>query len=563
MLILAGIIGFLCGLTSVGFKVVIHAFTKFAFQFTGHPLEVAHHTMWFLLPLVPMIGGLLVGPLSYYFPTETKSSGVPWIIRSAALEGGIIRPRTIGFRSLAAALTIGSGGSAGREAPIVQIGASIGSLIGQILRVSSERMRVFLGCGVAAGIAATFNAPIAGVIFSLEVILGDFDLRSFTPIIFASVIATATARGIEGDFPAFIVPAYESVSHWEIGFYMILGLICGLVARLFFLMEFSFQDFFEQKLKLHPMLKPALGGLLVGFIALGFPQIMGNGYETMNQVLSNRMIWHVAFLLVFLKMVATCLTLGSGGSGGLFAPSMFVGSMVGGTFGVAVHTLFPEITASPGAYALVGMGSVFAALMHAPLTNIFMLFEMTGNYMIILPIMISCIFATLVNIKFSPYSLYTEHLRRKGIEIVRGREVSIMNSIRVADVMNRDVTFIPENLPFRKILDLVTSSRSMYFPVVDEQNRMTGILSFQNIREVLFEEHLTDLVVAKDLITENVITLYPQETLNQALPKYFIKDVEQLPVVLKENERKVIGMLDRKEVMEAYKREVLKTEIKE
>lgn len=263
----------------------------------------------------------------------------------------------------------------------------------------------------------------------------------------------------------FNLPAYQSVSHWELGLYLLLGVLCGLVARLFFLMEFFFIEFFDGRVFLHPILKPALGSFLVGIVGLAFPQILGNGYEAMNLVLANQTVWYLAFVRIFLKIIATCLTLGSGGSGGLFVPSMFVGSMLGGTFGFVVHYFFPHHTASAGAYALVGMGSVFAALMHAPLTNIFMLFELTSNYRVILPLMICCTTATLVAPKFSPYSLYTEHLRRTGTEIMRGREGSIMSSIRLEDVVNREVTLIPENLPFKDILNLVARFQAMYFPV--------------------------------------------------------------------------------------------------
>ncbi len=558
LIVFAGLVGLGSGFGAVGFKWLISFFHNAIF-IKGHDLlGISPGLHQILLPLLPMAGGLLVGPLSYFFPTEAKGHGVPEVMESVALKSGVIKPRTVGLRALASAISIGSGGSAGREGPIVQIGAAIGSTIGQMLRVSGERIKILVGCGAAGGIAATFNAPIAGVLFSLEIILGDFNMRTFSPIVISSVIATATARAIEGDVPSFTVPPYELISHWEILFYIILGVFCGLIARLYVKTLYWFEDFFEERVNIPTILKPALGGLILGIIGIFLPQIFGNGYEAMGDALNSRMIWYMAFVLIFIKILATSITLGSGGSGGIFAPSLFIGAMMGGTFGALIHSTFPAITAPKGAYALVGMGSVVAAAAHAPMTTILILFELTNDYEIILPIMVSCIVSTFIARRLSLESIYTVKLNRKGISIDQGRDVNIMNSILVKDVMVDKVDTIPENTHFKELLEIVTRSKHFYFPVVDKRGLMTGILSFQDIRGMIFEHGLYNLLVAKELATENVVTVFPDNNLTEALEKFTSKGIEQLPVVKKENPGQVIGMLRRGDVINAYNQAVIK-----
>ena len=557
MLILAALLGFLAGFASTFFRWMIEFFESI-FSVKGFSLAgIPPQTYPFLLPLMPMLGGLFIGLICKYFPNAVKENGVHKVMYAVALNDGKVRKRTIASCAVTSSITIGSGGSAGREGPTVQIGAAVGSTIGQLLHLSTERMRVLVGCGAAAGIAASFNAPLAGVLFALEIILGDFAIHTFSPIIIASVIGTVTGRALEGNEVTFNVPVHELVHPTEIIFYLALGVLCGIVARLFTFMYFYIQQVFEEKLKTADIYKPAIGGLIVGMISIFMPQILGNGYDVMEQALTGQMFWGLAFLLVFMKIICTSITLGSGGMGGVFAPSLFIGAMVGTAFGSSVHFIFPTLSASAETYSVVGMGAVAGAVMQAPLTNILMLFELTNDYTLILPIMATCIAASYTYQRFTKHSIYMQNLLNKGINIRHGREASIMNSIKVQDVMSTDITTIAQEMPFRKILETISYSKNFYFPVLDNKGDMTGILSFSDIREVIFEEQLGDLLVAGELANPKVISLTPQQNLNEAMEIFSQLDVDQLPVVRSEDKLKVIGMLTRSEMMASYNRAIL------
>jgi CIC family chloride channel protein len=456
LLILAAVIGFLAGVASTIFRWMIESFdTIFSAQGLGL-LGISGSVIPFLLPLMPMIGGIFIGIICKFYPYAVKENGVHNVMHAVALKGGIIRPRTIASCATTSAITIGSGGSAGREGPTVQIGSAIGSSVGHFFHLSSERIQVMVGCGAAAGIAASFNAPMAGVLFALEIILGNFTIHTFSPIVIASVIGTATGRALEGNEITFSIPIHELVSATEIIFYLILGFLCGLAARLFTASYFFSYKLFDDKIRIPNFWKPALGGLLVGIISVFAPQILGNGYETMELALAGKLFWGFALSLVLLKIICTSLTLGSGGLGGIFAPSLFIGAMLGATFGSGLNWIFPGLTASPETYAVVGMGAVAGAVMQAPLTNIIMLIELTNDYSLILPIMSSCIVATYTYRALTGHSLYIQKLLKQGINIQHGREVSILNSISVKDVMSREITTIPEEMSFRNVVETIS-----------------------------------------------------------------------------------------------------------
>jgi len=557
MLLLAALIGFLAGLASTLFRWLI-GFFGVVFSPEGLAwIGITGSSVPLLLPLMPMVGGIVTGIICHFFPDAVKENGVHRVIHAVALKAGKIRKRTLLTCSTTSALTIGSGGSAGREGPTVQIGSAVGSALGNMFHLSHERVQILVGCGAAAGIAASFNAPLAGVLFALEIILTNFTIHTFSPIVVASVIGTATGRALEGNEITFHVPVHELVSYSEIIFYVVLGLLCGLVSKLFTIFYFKTSEIFDKKIHIPTPLKPALGGLVVGFIAIFFPAVLGNGYEFMEKALTGDLFWGLAFVLIFLKIFSTSVTLGSGGLGGIFAPALFIGSMLGAAYGTLVHAINPSFTASPETYALVGMGAVAGAVMQAPLTNILMLFELTNDYTIILPIMITCIISAYTFRAFDENSFYIQKLLKEGTNIQHGREVSILNAIKVKDVLSKDVTMIPEGMPFRKILETISISKNFYFPVVNRKGEMTGILSFHMVREMLFEEDLGDLIVANDLKVPSVKTLTPENNLNEAMEIFADLDVEQLPVVLKDDLNRVIGMVNRGEVVAAYNREVL------
>jgi CIC family chloride channel protein len=393
--------------------------------------------------------------------------------------------------------------------------------------------------------------------FALEVILGDFGLATFSPIVISSVVATAVSRHFIGNVPAFIVPAYELVSAWELPLYVILGFFCAFVAVAFSRVLYLVEDFFDG-LKFPEFLKATIGGLMLGILAIWFPHILGVGYGAIDLALAQKLSWWVMFFLIGCKIFATSVTIGSGGSGGIFAPSLFLGSMAGGFFGAIVHHILPAVTASPGAYSIVGMGAVVSGTTHGPLSAILILFEMTGDYKIILPLMIACIVTSLASRQLFKESIYTLKLSRRGVNIRAGREVNILKSIKVKDVMNAGVETIPENFSLGQIAERISKSKYNSFPVTDAEGNLTGILSFVDYRDHVFDENLKDLVVAKDLATFDLVTITQDDNLFNALEKITKEDFSLLPVVSPDNPSELLGVLTRRDIMGAYEKAVIK-----
>lgn len=518
-----------------------------------------------LLPLIPLCGMVLLIPLSLLFPGEINGYGFPKFLRQVNLEGGIIRFRTIALKIASCALTIGSGGSAGVEGPIAQVGGAVGSQFGQFFRVSGSRMKVFIAAGCAGGVAAMFNAPIAGVFFAAEIVLlGTYEIGSFAALVISSAMATVVSRGYYGASPAFPIPAYEIVNSLvEIPLYSLMGVVMGLVAVLHIYVFYLIRDRFAA-LTMHPQLKPLVGALALGVLAIGFPQIMGDGYHYLEEVLSGQGVLWVMVALVFLKIVATALTLGSGGAGGVFAPALFIGAVIGGAFGHVAHVLLPQYTANSGAYAAVGIGAFLAAATHAPLTAIFLLFEMTGNYLIIIPIMLSSIIGTVVAGRLNPDSIDTVDFSRVGIDLHEGREISVMKSIKVGRVVSEDVDFISEQANVDQLLTIFSMARdSFYFPVIDESGRMIGVVSLQDVKSILHDEELRLSAKVGNICTRKVVVLTPEDNLHTAMSMFDAKGLEEIPVVEDEDNRWVVGMLKRRDVIAAYNKEVLRRGISE
>ena len=557
MAALAAIVGIAGGFGAIGFRYLIEFFQAVSYGSEGNLLELARATPWYFRMWIPALGGLVVGCLVYFLAREAKGHGVPEVMEAVTLRSGMIRKRVVFVKSLASAICIGTGGSAGREGPIVQIGSAIGSSIGQVLRVSAERVRTLVGCGAAAGIAATFNAPIAGSMFALEIVLGDFGLATFSPIVISSVAATVVSRHFLGDSPAFIVPAYQLVSAWELPLYVILGLFCALVAVTFTTLLYRAEDIFDN-LKIPDYLKPVIGGLMLGLMGLLFPHVLGVGYPAIDLSLMQKLSWWVMFLLVAFKILSTSITIGSGGSGGIFAPSLFMGAMAGGFFGTVVHHIFPEVTASPGAYSIVGMGAVVSGTTHGPLSAILILFEMTGDYKIILPLMIACIIGSLASGQLLTDSIYTLKLARRGVNIKAGKEVNVLKSISVKDVMNPEVETIPENMTLGRLAEKISKSKYNSFPVVNSEGDLTGILTFVDYHDVAFDESLKDLVVAKEIATKNVVTVSLDDNLYNTMEKITLKDFSILPVVSPDNPSQLLGTLTRRDIYSAYNKAVIK-----
>ncbi len=561
ILTIAAGIGLLAGGMNIIFRTVLDAAHNLLFVGGRELLGIAKGgPQLLLLPLIPVAGMLLLIPLSLLFPGEANGYSFPRFLRQVNLEAGIIRLRTIFTKIMACSLTIGSGGSAGVEGPIAQICGTIGSQIGQHLRVSGSQMKVFIAAGCAGGVAAIFNAPIAGVFFAAEIVLlGTYAINSFAVLVVASAMATVVSRAYYGPSPAFPIPDYTLVNPWlELPLYSLLGLIIGLLAvahiRIFYLVR----DRFAQ-LGLPAQLKPVLGALGVGLLAIGFPQVMGDGYQYIEKVLAGGELLWVMLALIFFKIVATALTLGSGGAGGVFAPALFIGAVIGGAFGNLVNLLLPRYTATPGAYAAVGIGAFLAAATHAPLTAIFLLFEMTGNYLIIIPIMLCSMIGTTVARKINPESIDTVDFGRAGIDIHEGRETAVMKSIPVGRVLNEEVDFISEQANADQLLQIFSLAKDgFYFPVIDESGRMTGIVSMQDVKSILHDRELRLKSRVGDICTRQVAVLTPDDSLYTAMVLFDGKGLDEIPVVEATDNRWVLGMLKRRDVIAAYNKEVIK-----
>ena len=560
MVVVAVVIGLMGGFGAIFFRFAIRFFEGIFFGSWHYSLNYTLQLPWYVKLIAPAAGGLIVGPIVFYFAREARGHGVPEVMESIVLRGGAIRPRVMIAKVLASAVSIGSGGSVGREGPIVQIGSAIGSSLGQVLKVTGSRLRTFVACGTAAGIAATFNAPIAGALFAMEIILSDFGISQFSPIVVSSVAATVVSRHFLGDFSAFKIPHYELISVFEMIPYLLLGILSAFVALGFITVLYKTEDLFEG-FPIPELLKPVCGGLLIGGIGITFPHIFGVGYDTISLALTGKLAGYFMLFLVLLKVIATSITIGSGGSGGIFAPSLFLGACLGGFVGTIVHALAPTLTASPGAYALVGMGAVASGAMHAPITSILIIFELTNDYRIILPLMITCIISVLITTRLKRDSIYSLKLSRRGINLFQGQEVNVLRSLPVSRVMKTDFEQIRAATPLRKLMDLTVSSPHSNFFVVNDQNRLVGMISIHDIRRIIYEsDALESILIAYDLM-KPILHLTPTDTLDIVMKAFGEMNLDELPVVKGENGTQLLGTVAKDDVIDAYNKEVLKRDM--
>ncbi|HKJ91832.1 MAG TPA: chloride channel protein, partial [Longimicrobiales bacterium] len=446
-----------------------------------------------------------------------------------------------------------------REGPIAQIGAAIASSLGQRLHVSSTQLRTLAAAGAGAGIAATFNAPLAGALFGVEIVLGDFAVSQFSSIVLASVSATVVSRHFLGNTPAFAVPAHTIVSMWEAIPYSILGVVAAGVALLFMTTLYGLEDLFE-RLKIKPYLVTAVGGLMVGAIGIFFPQVMGLGYGVIESAVFGHVGIAMLLLLIPTKLLATSLTLGSGGSGGIFVPSLYLGAMTGGAIGTLAHMWFPGVTGTPGAYAMVGMGAVVAGATHAPLTAILIIFELTSDYKMILPLMAACMIATLITSRARPESIYTFKLIRQGVDVVQGQAMNVLKALHVRDVMTHDMVTVQEREPLGGLLSEVSARAFPYVYVVNQENRFRGLIELPALRDAVLQgDALRELLVAGELAREDIPTVTPEENLD-AVSRIFVgRNLEELPVV--DHEHRLMGIVAGHHLLDAYNRELMKRDM--
>ena len=555
------VVGIGAGLGAVIFRWLIEGVQALAYDGLGGLLKGIAP---FHLLIIPAVGGVIFGPLIYRFAREAKGHGVPEVMEAVALRGGRIRPRVAFVKALASSICIGTGGSVGREGPIAQIGSALGSTIGQALHLSDERVRGLVACGAAGGIAATFNAPIAGSIFALEVILSQFHAVNFGAVVISAVIADVIAQTFEGNLRAFAVPEYTLVSPWELVLYITLGAIAAVLSVGFSRLLYLSEDLWDA-IPFPEYLKPVIGGVLLGVVGIltfkgdgGFPRVFGVGYDSIGEALIGKLAIWVTFALFFAKLLATILTLGSGGSGGIFAPSLFMGAMLGSTFGQIANRFFPNITAPSGAYAMVGMAAFFSGAAHAPISAILILFEMTGDYSIILPLMLATVMSTLISRIISRESIYILKLSRRGIHLQQGQDIDVMQGVTVSEAMTTDVDVVPLNMPLQELANEFERTHHHGFPVVNIEGKLSGVVSIRDLERAQTAGSIEGKAVSDIATTEGLSVAYPYEPMWAALRRLGIHDVSRLPVVKRESSRELVGVVRRGDIIRAYHHAIIK-----
>jgi len=543
LLVLALAVGAGAGAGAVVFRWLITTFTE---VLSGHGDYAAAgsaanpHVPWlgrYFVVLAPVAAGLLYGPLVHLFAREARGHGVPEVMFAVARRGGRIAPQVAAVKALASALCIGGGGSVGREGPIVQIGAALGSTVGGAVRAPEARRRVLVACGAAGGIAATFNAPLAGVFFAMELILSDFAAQSFGMVVLSAVTASVIGRAALGDQPFLTLPAFSVHHLHEYLLFAVLGILSGAVGVTFTRILYLIEDGCDWAWRGPEWLRPAVGGLLLGGLLLVLPQMYGVGYPVLDNGVAGR--YGVAFLLVLMvgKMVATSLTIGIGGSGGVFAPSLFTGAMLGAAFGQALARLHPGLVGPSGAYALIGMGAVFAGAARAPITAVVIMFELTGEYTIILPLMVAIVLATGVSHLLSEDSVYTLKLRRRGVDLTSPAGSDRLRSVTVGEVMRPVSSTVPSGAPVAMVASMLEDSPYDQLPVV-AGDRYVGVLTTRAVAESLRDD-LGD-TTAGDLVVWPP-PLYTDITVEEALRDLETDRALALPVL--DRDDRFIGWL--------------------
>jgi len=525
-----------------------------------------------MLVLLPTIGAVVVGHITYFFAREAKGHGVPEVMDALYRKGGEIRPRVASAKAVASALTIASGGSAGTEGPIIQIGAAIGSSVGQALRIQRRQRGIVVACGVSAGIAAIFNAPIAGVLFALEIFLKDFSFRTFSPVVFSSVISCSVMHALRlEDVAIFEVQALRDVGYEFVGvelpLFLILGVLSALAAVVFIRGLYLTEDLAD-RIKFPEQFKPALGAIGLGITGMVYvwaagshqmPEFFGNGYPAIQATLGRDLFQMtiIGLLVLFaVKLLATCFTLGSGGSGGVFAPSLLLGATLGGAFGLTLAKLGVIHVSSANAYALVGAAALVAGTTHAPLTAIVMLYEMTREPKVILPVMFAAIIATAGAQFLLRDSIYTLKLRRRGVRVGTVTDLTILRRITVDEVDRLRAQCVHPEDPLQILIQVAGETDAVDFVVVDERGIYQGMVTGQDVRTALLQPEAVSLLLVGELLRSGVPTVTTRETLDVVLDKFARSDVESLPVADPTDSTHVEGLITRQAVMRRYQEEL-------
>jgi CIC family chloride channel protein len=562
--LLIGAVGVVGGLLGVATEGLIQGVQTVLWGSPGELLDVARKVNRWVVIAAPTCGGVLVGAIVWLSRRPVGGEGMAVLIEAVALSGGKIPPRPVLWNALGAIATVGSGGSLGREGPMIRLGAMISSWLGQRLGLPPHRVKILVGCGAAAGLAATYNVPIGGALFAMEVILGNFALEIFGPIVASSVIATVIARSVVGNAPLYAAPGYTLTNGWELLPYAGLGIVGALASLTFMFGVEGGRKLFQRLAFLPQPLKPVVGMSLLGVLGLYIPYALGRGYGTINLTLTEKLHLpthpELTILLLLLlaaaKLLATALTSGGGGSGGLFTPSLCFGALVGSAYGYAAHWFWPHLTSHHyGAYAAVGMAAVMAGTSHAPISAILILFEFTGNYDLILPVMLAAIIASLLAKRLRRYSIYTEPLRGRGIELPWRMEEAVLAGLKAEDLARPDPDVLHPSDHYRKVVEAFLSGRRQRLFVVGEDRRLLGAISFHDIKHVIEHPEALTAVVAHDLMVPVGTVVSKDERLHRATQLFAQSDNERLPVV--DEGGRLLGVLAKRDLMAVYAQEVL------
>ena len=538
-------------------RTVLEVFTGYAEPQAGAPAAslftlAPARSLWFFI--VPALGGLVSGGIVYLVAPEAEGHGTDAMIEAFHLRGGKIRKRVPFVKILASALTIGTGGSAGKEGPIAQIGSGFGSSFASLLKLNARERRILVLAGAAGGIGAIFQAPLGAALFAPEVLYREteFEYEAILPCIVSSITAYAVYTQLYKRGALFFPGPVGLSLPGELLPYALFGVVCAMTGFLYVRVFYGSRDRVFKPLRIHKMLKPAVGGLMLGTIAYAFPQVSDGGYGWVQMALEGKMLWWAMLLLAFLKILGTSCTIGSGGSGGVFGPSVYIGAMLGGAFGFLGHQIAPEWVVNPGAFVLVGIGGFFAGVAKTPVSSIIMACEMSASYTLLVPLMLVSSTSYLLLRNTSLYE--KQQISRIAspahlTEFARG----MLEKIRVHEATTeRPMLRIPEDMPFGDLVKTVTHARGSHFPVVDREGRMTGIVSINDIRAVLFEETIDRLIVARDVATPNVVRVYWNDTLQQALEKMAAIQVDELPVAREERPDEFVTMISKRDIVNYY-----------
>jgi CIC family chloride channel protein len=506
------------------------------------------------IPGVVAVGLVACRALVRWGAHGSSGENIPDVMYRVTVKGGVIRSVPVAVKALGAATVIGTGGSVGAEGPVVVLGAAAGSRIGRWLRASPNRLRTLVGCGAAAGISAAFNAPIAGVIFGIEKILGAAGGMALGPFVVASILAATVGRAAFGAEPVMTLPTeYDVGSPWHLLLYVGLGVLTGVAAAAYSRGVWKIQDLFA---RMRPWTQVALGALIVGGLDLAFrADLWGRGHESLDLGIVTARSALFLLGLAAAKLVATAVTFGAGGTGGVFTPALFIGATLGGAYGVAARQLLPGADLAPGALALVGMAGLVSGATHAPLTAIMMVFEMTGDYGLILPLMLASVLAYGVARRLHPESIYTEWLVRRGVVVSHGADAAVLARLPVHECLDRRPVVIPEGASLREVVETIGGSQQTEFPVVDAERRLVGMLTQATVREALADgERLGTILIAADLAVPERHPLTSDDTLLTALRRLGGREVTLIPVVHPDDRERFEGTVSRHDLMAAYER---------